>query len=206
MSDDPPVTALMTRAANGDKQAWDALVERYAPLVWSICRRYQLSGADADDLGLAVWLQLAGQLGKIPDPAALACWLATSTRRECAKVLRAAHRPQDAPNAPTAKAISDDHTEIAEQELQVAQRHAALREAFARLPPCCQQLISLLTEDPPVPNAQISAKLDIPAGNIRPYRSRCLDKLRRDPAIAALLHADAASTGRQAPQQVPTQQ
>ena len=46
---------------------------------------------------------------------------------------------------------------MAEQELPAAERHAALREAFTRLPPCCQQLIALLTEDPPVPYAQISA-------------------------------------------------
>jgi hypothetical protein len=39
MSDDQPTSTLITRAAHGDKQAWDALVERYAPLVWSICRR-----------------------------------------------------------------------------------------------------------------------------------------------------------------------
>jgi DNA-directed RNA polymerase specialized sigma subunit len=59
----------VTRTANGDKHASDALVERYAPLVWLICRQYQLSGADADDLGLAVCLQLAGQLGKPPTQA-----------------------------------------------------------------------------------------------------------------------------------------
>ena len=35
----PPVNDLVTRAGNGDKQAWDTLVERYAPLIWSICRR-----------------------------------------------------------------------------------------------------------------------------------------------------------------------
>jgi DNA-directed RNA polymerase specialized sigma24 family protein len=57
MSDDPPANVLMTRAANGDKQAWEALVERYAPLIWSICRRYQLSSADAADIGQAIWLQ-----------------------------------------------------------------------------------------------------------------------------------------------------
>ena len=34
----PPevVTDLVIRARNGDKLAWDALVERYAPLIWSI--------------------------------------------------------------------------------------------------------------------------------------------------------------------------
>jgi signal transduction histidine kinase len=54
----PPVNDLVTRAGSGDKQAWDTLVERYAPLIWSICRRHRLSSADAEDVGQRVWLQL----------------------------------------------------------------------------------------------------------------------------------------------------
>ena len=42
-----PVIDLVMRPRNNDKQAWDALVERYAPLIWSICRRYRPGGADA---------------------------------------------------------------------------------------------------------------------------------------------------------------
>ena len=53
----------------------------------------------------------------------------------------------------------------------------------------------MLAEDPPVPYAQISAELGIPAGSIGPRRGRCLDKLRRDPAIAALIHPEAVSAG-----------
>jgi DNA-directed RNA polymerase specialized sigma24 family protein len=34
--DDLSVTDQVTRARSGDQHAWDALVERYAPLVWSI--------------------------------------------------------------------------------------------------------------------------------------------------------------------------
>ena len=48
--DGPSVNDLVTRAKKGDKQAWDALVERYAPLIWSICRRHRLSNADADNV------------------------------------------------------------------------------------------------------------------------------------------------------------
>jgi len=55
----------------------------------------------------------------------------------------------------------------------------------------CQQLIGLLIEDPPVLYAQISARLGIPVGSIGPAHARCLDKLRRHPAIAALINADA---------------
>ena len=75
----------------------------------------------------------------------------------------------------------------------LAELHATLREALIGLPPRCQQLIALLTADLPLPDAQISAKLGIPAGSIGSRRSRCLDKLRRDPAIAALLDAHAAA-------------
>jgi len=90
MRDDPQVTDLVTRARNDDQQAWDALVERYAPLIWSICRRHELSDADAEDVGQIVWLRLVDQLDNLRDPAALPGWLVTTTRRECFRVQRAA--------------------------------------------------------------------------------------------------------------------
>ena len=56
--------------------------------------------------------------------------------------------------------------------------------------PAGQQLIAMLVEDPPVPDAEISARLGIPAGRIGPDRARCLEQLRRYPAVAALINAD----------------
>jgi RNA polymerase sigma factor (sigma-70 family) len=190
MRDDPVVIGLVTRARNGDQRAWDALVERYAPLVWSICRRYQLGHADAEDVNQNVWLRLVGQLDNLRDPAAIPGWLATTTQRECGRAVRAARSPRAAALAPEVENIPDLETGMAEQELLIAERHAALRDALSHLPPCCQQLIALLIEDPPVPYAQISARLGIPVGGIGPSRGRCLDRLRRDPAIAALIDAD----------------
>jgi hypothetical protein len=76
--DDPALTDLGIRASGGDRQAWDALVERYAPLIWAICRGHQLRDAHADDVGQAVWLHLAGHLDSLRDPAPLAAWLATT--------------------------------------------------------------------------------------------------------------------------------
>ena len=91
------VTGLVTRARNGDAQAWDALVERYAPLIWSICRRHRLEAADAADASQNVWLHLVDHLGNLRDPAALPGWLATTARRECGRVLRAARRTAATP-------------------------------------------------------------------------------------------------------------
>jgi RNA polymerase sigma factor (sigma-70 family) len=190
---DPVVTDLVTRARNGEEQAWDALVERYAPLIWSICRRYRLGGADADDVGQSVWLLLVDHLGKVRDPAALAGWLATTTRRECLRVLRAGRGPHRAWYAPDAENIPDERNGTAEHELLAAERHAALREAFMDLPPSGQQLIAILIQDPPVPYAELSARLGRPVGSNGPPRGRCLDKLRRHPAVAALIDAEAGT-------------
>ena len=194
MRNDPTVTDLVIRARNGDSQAWDALVERYAPLVWSICRRYRLGSADAEDVNQSVWLALVDQLAALREPAALPGWLATTTQRECGRVLRTARGPQMAWYVPDAEDIADEHAVSAEEELLQAERHAALREAFTYLPPSCQQLIGMLIQDPPVPYAKISTELGIPIGSIGPSRRRCLDKLRRHPAVAALIDAETGST------------
>ena len=187
MRDDPSVINLVTRVGNGDKRAWDALVERYTPLIWSICCRYRLDRADADDVSQSIWLHLVGQLDRIRDPAALPGWLATTTRRECGRVRRAARGLLAAGYVLAAENVPDEQAEPPEQELLVAKRHAALREAFTTLPPCGQQLIALLIQDPPVPYAEISARLGIPVSSIGPTRRRCLDQLRHHPAIAALI-------------------
>jgi RNA polymerase sigma factor (sigma-70 family) len=186
------VVELVTRARDGDRQAWDALVDRYAPLIWAICRRYRLDRADAEDLGQSVWLRLLERLEKIRDPAALAGWLTTTAQRECIRLLRT-RRPQPAGYVPDVGDVPDDQSGMAEQELLAAEREAALREALARLPAYCQRLVTLLCADPSVPYAEISGRLGIAVGSIGPYRGRCLEKLRRDPAIAALIRADSGT-------------
>lgn len=95
------VVELVTRARDGDRQAWDALVNRHAPLIWAICRRYWLDRADAEDVGQSVWLRLPEQPEKIRDRAALAGWLATTARRECIRVVHT-RRPQPAGYVPDA--------------------------------------------------------------------------------------------------------
>ena len=184
---------LVACARRGDVQAWDALVERYAPLISSICRKHRLGRADAEDVSQSVWMCLVTQLDKIREPAALPGWLATTTRRECGRVVRAEHGPYTTIYALDAENLPDERAEVAEQELLAAERQAALREAITHLPPACQQLVTELTADPPTPYAEVSARLGIPVGSIGPTRSRCLDRMRRHPAIAALMDAGSGS-------------
>jgi RNA polymerase sigma factor (sigma-70 family) len=190
MRDNPAVTALVTRARSGDQQAWDLLVEHYAPLVWSICRRYGLDDADAGSASQDVWLRLLEQLDQISDPAVLPGWLAAATRRESSRFLRPERGSRANGSEAGADGVPGEQAQAAERELYVAELHGALLDALTQLPPCCQQLIALLTAYPPVSQAEIGVRLNMPPGTIGPHRSRCLDELRRHPAVAALIGPD----------------
>jgi RNA polymerase sigma factor (sigma-70 family) len=189
MRDDPRVVALVTRASGGDPDAWHELVERYASLVYTICARYRLSNHDIEDVGQSVWLLLVEQLGKLREPAALPGWLATTTARECLRVVTATNKAERLSTGLDDSVLFVDDTVI-DEEILVAERNAALRAAFAELPPRCQQLLSMLISDPPHSYTEINAKTGIPVGSIGPQRARCLDRLRRSNALAALGDGD----------------
>ena len=187
MRDDPYVVALVARATEGDEGAWDEIVDRYAPLVWSICARYRLPPADIEDVVQTIWAGLVKELGKLREPAALPGWLSTTTRRECLRLVKESQRyepfgaePEDSLLA--AEAAADQ----VEEEVLKAERHARLRAALAELPEESRRLLTLLASDPPLSYAEISARLGIPPGSIGPTRGRCLDRLRRSTQLAGL--------------------
>jgi RNA polymerase sigma factor (sigma-70 family) len=183
MRDDPVVIALVRRAAAGDQAAWNEIVDRYAQLVWSICVRFGLSTEDIDDVSQSVWLLLIESIGNLREPAALPGWLAKTTRNECLRVLRVTHRHAHAGLPSEDQMPMDPDAVVIDDEILRAERDAALRTAFAELPPRCRELLSMLMRDPPCRYEDISAKLGIPMGTIGPVRGRCLDRIRRSPHI-----------------------
>jgi RNA polymerase sigma factor (sigma-70 family) len=187
MREDSSVTALVTRVGEGDQEAWNEIIERYAPLVWSICLRYKLDRQDIDDVGQSVWLLLVEHIGGLREAEALPGWLATTTRHECLRVLRAGQRRDHAGLPPEEQMLSDPEAVTVEQELIEAERNAALRAALAELPDRCRELVSMLITDPPPAYTQISATLGIAVGSIGPIRARCLERLRRSPHLAGFL-------------------
>jgi RNA polymerase sigma factor (sigma-70 family) len=193
MRDDPSVVALVELARSGDKGAWNRIVERYAPLVWAVCRRHRLSEPDADDVGATVWLRLVERLSTIREPAALPGWIATTTRNECLGVLRAQRKQVSVDIAD----LPDETDPPSDEWLLTQERHIALRAAFGELSERCRQLLSLLFGEPPMPYVQVAATVGMPVGAIGPSRMRCLNMLRRSRALAPLGNASpAAGTGR----------
>lgn len=192
MSDSSTVIELVARAKGSDKDAWNEIVGRFAPLVWSICRKYRLSPADVEDVGQSVWLRLVEHLPDVREPIALPGWLATTTHRECQRVLKVSRlRAERDHRTGTSMLVTAAEPPPLDGGVLAAERDAVLRAAFAQLPAQCQELLSLLTHDPPLTYAEISDRLNMRIGGIGPSRARCLDRLRRSPPLAAWIRADA---------------
>jgi RNA polymerase sigma factor (sigma-70 family) len=181
---DLPVAELLANAAQGDESAWNDIVQRYRPLVLSVCRRHRVTGADADDICGNVWLRLVAKLGTIREPAALPGWLATTAQRECLMLLRDRNRHVQKDD----REIADKVEPGSDSRLLAEERHNALIEAMGRLPHRDRTLLAMLFSDPPTPYTEISSSLGMPIGAIGPTRQRCLARMRRTPAVAALLH------------------
>lgn len=179
------LSAMVARARDGDQDAWNALVERYLPLVCGMIARGGLRGADAEDVNQTVWLRLVEHLAEIREPQALPGWIATTTRRECLRVLRKQSRLVSVdPQVGTQLETPPSGVEL-DGELLEVERRQALRDGLAELPADRRTLLLLLLEDPPVPYREVSKRLGIPIGSIGPTRVRALAQLRNSAAFRA---------------------
>lgn len=168
-------TELLNAALDGDRGAWDVIIEEYTGLLWWIARRHRLDDATAADVVQTVWLQLVQNGRSIRDPDRLPAWLATTARREAQRRISRARKQVPTGEIQDRAAIDSAGPE----ELVVDDETTAIAlAAFHTLGPSCQRLLALLCEVPPNSYEEISALLDIPIGSIGPTRKRCLATLR----------------------------
>lgn len=184
--------ALLQRAAGRDEHAWVELVGRFERVVWSVTHGFSFDDDTRHDVFQLTWLRLLDNLHQIRNPDRLAGWLATTARRECLAVVEASRRlvPTERLSEAEADTVRPGQALIHDEEL------AGLAEAFGQLGERCRQLLRLLTLDPPLSYKEIADLLAIPVGTIGPTRARCLDQLRKRPAIVRIKNGSGSSEHR----------
>jgi RNA polymerase sigma factor (sigma-70 family) len=175
--DPADVAGMVGRAAEGDLQAWERLVDQYARLIWSITGEFKLVESDAADVFQTTWLRLLEHINRLEYPDRVSSWLAVTARRECLRnlattkkvMLRHDHDELD---------TADTHAPAVDERLLADERAQVVRDAMSRLPSRWQRLLEMLMADPPASYAEISDQLGLPVGSIGPTRGRCLARLR----------------------------
>ena len=153
---------------------WDALVERYSRLVWSVPRSFRLSHTDAADVYQCTWLCLAEHLTRLRQPDHLGTWLVRTATRQSIAVVRARGRevsydlwePESPLPAPEEVVLTND-------------RQRRLWAALMTLNERCQRLLRIAAHSPELSYAQVADALGIKVGSVGSTRSRCLADLRR---------------------------
>ncbi|MFJ4841270.1 RNA polymerase sigma factor [Streptomyces sp. NPDC088746] len=173
---------LLAGCARGEQASWDAMVERFGRLVWSVVRSHRMSDADAEDVRQLTWLRLVQNVERIRDPERVGDWLATVARRESLKVLSRRNRLVMVGDSETLDGLSG-HSESPEQITLRAQRREDAQRAIDTLSEQCRGVLMLALADPPASYDEISTALAMSVGSVGPIRTRCLRRLRR--ALAA---------------------
>jgi|tagenome__1003787_1003787.scaffolds.fasta_scaffold20984182_5 RNA polymerase sigma factor (sigma-70 family) len=174
---------LVRAAAAHDEAAWARLIDRYDRLLRGVARGFGLSGADVDDVVQVTWTRLYSGIRSLQNPAAVGAWLATTTRRECLRLLQQRvheHLSED-------PLLGDrPHPEEPEARLVAAERSAVLADALAGLPERHRRLMVLLASDTDADYRRIAQLTAMPIGSIGPIRRRCLSRLAGDPRLRAI--------------------
>jgi RNA polymerase sigma-70 factor, ECF subfamily len=113
--------SLLERARHDDSEAWNCLVELYAPLVYHWCRTWGLKSSVAEDIGQDVFLSVAIGLSRFrkerPEDT-FRGWLRVITRRRVADYLRQAEAEPHAAGDDRGLSLLDvPHAGPAEAEL-----------------------------------------------------------------------------------------
>ncbi|MGH3939297.1 MAG: RNA polymerase sigma factor [Pseudonocardiaceae bacterium] len=168
---------LLSRARNGEPDAWAEIVRRYSNVVFATVRSFRLQDADVLDAVQMTWLRLAENVHRVQAPDRLAGWLATTARRECLHILR-----QQARHAPTL--VDAVEVNVVDPGIGPEQRvidgdvKRVLWRLVAELPPRRRILLRALFTDNPCTYTEVARTAGISPGGIGPTRARALKQLR----------------------------
>ncbi len=169
---------LIHACLDGNEQAWAALIQKYKNLIYSIPMKYGASPDDAADIFQAVCLELFSELPRLRKTAAFRGWLITVTAHQSFHWKRKVRRRAEDELTPLEEETlgADPSPDLIEQ----VEREQMLREAVARLPARCQELVQLLFyQQPQLSYREVAERLGLATGSIGFIRGRCLTRLQR---------------------------
>ncbi|MBI3949916.1 MAG: sigma-70 family RNA polymerase sigma factor [Acidobacteria bacterium] len=95
-------SALVEGCLRGDDPAWEALLDRYGSLIYSIAKKFNLPPEDLADTFQSVCLAMLESLEKLKDEPTLSSWLTTITLWQCRQLVesdqveeKSTHQPPD---------------------------------------------------------------------------------------------------------------
>lgn len=168
---------LVQGCLQGNQQAWEALIDKYKRLIYSVPLRYGATTEDAADVFQSVCIEVFNSLSQLKNVGSLRSWLITVAIRQSYrwKKKQSNHVELDAMEPEVAEEIAA----VPEVMAQVEQEQI-VRDVVSKLSPRNAELVRLLFfEQPPLPYTEVARRLGLATGSIGFIRGRCLERLRK---------------------------
>jgi RNA polymerase sigma-70 factor (ECF subfamily) len=166
---------LVTRLADGDREAFAALFQHFAPRLKAFLMRQGVAASQAEDLAQDAMVSL-WRKAQLFDPAkaSAATWLFTIARNLRIDAIRRDKRPELDPADPM---LSCQPDRAADDGVILAQDETRLRAALKGLPPDQARVIELSFFDDK-PHTRIAEELAIPLGTVKSRLRLAMARLR----------------------------
>ncbi len=171
---------LVRECLGGNEAAWEALIDKYKNLIFSIPIKYGITRDDAADIFQAVCLDLFSELSRLRKITALRSWLITITVHKSFHWNQNARRRLEREVTDAEQEGLGDTSASLPALIEEVEREQMVRDAITSLPARCAELVRLLFyEQPPIPYEEVGQRLGLKTGSIGFIRGRCLKKLQQ---------------------------
>jgi len=164
---------LVLKCRQGDKDAFEELVQRWQKRLWHYAYQVTVSESAAWDIVQETWLAIIKGLSKLQDAAVFPCWAFRILNNKCADWLRKRHLQSR---------LSDQLVNLAQDESDKKQdgneEAESLRAAIEKLSPDSRALLMLRYRES-FDISQIAQILDVAEGTVKSRLHRTLGKLRQ---------------------------
>lgn len=162
---------LVLKARDGDRAAFDRLVERWQPKLLAHAWRLTGDREHAKDAVQSAWVDMARALGKLKEPMAFGLWAYRITSRVAARQMRAS-----VPSV-ALDAVAEADLGVADNGGEQSVEAQRLRRAIAALPAGQRAAVALhYLEELTV--AEVAVALAVPAGTVKTRLMHAREKLR----------------------------
>ncbi len=166
---------LIEACLEGNGEAWEALVNRYKRLIYSIPFKWGLQRDEALDVFQSVWLDCFQELHLLRDVDRLQAWLVRIAVRKCYRL-----RQKVREEPPTVEIMETDHLtdDPTGDFVRRMDQEQMIRTVIEQLSPRCKQVIQALFFEDPFPTyAAIASRLGLSPNSIGFTRDRCLERM-----------------------------
>ena len=177
MRDSDP--ALLRACREGDRRAWERVLEKYERLIYSIPLSYGLPQTDAADILQLTFTIFLERMDELDDDSNLKAWLATVARRHTWRLLKRTNREQVHGPGDLGEKIYLLPDERGERALRRWEAVDWLQQGMDALDERCRALLAALYFAPEKRSyEEVADEMGIAVGSVGPTRARCLQRLK----------------------------